>query len=170
MLAACGRGLQRALLPFLESCSRITALQAEGALTRGGVGVQSDTAAPSTSYHQPVQQLRCMGKHSLGRLAIRRMKDHPLPEDIAALVAKKVEEKRANRIPDPIVTLPDTPREFTPWTKRCGLIGVKCGMTHDWDEHGQLVGLTIVWVDKCQVGLPFLLLLSARVASCGGPF
>ena len=35
--------------------------------------------------------------------------------------------------------------------RRTGLLAVKAGMTHAWDEHGARVPLTVLWIDSCQV-------------------
>lgn len=37
--------------------------------------------------------------------------------------------------------------------RRTGLLAVKAGMTHAWDEHGARVPLTVLWIDSCQVNL-----------------
>lgn len=38
-----------------------------------------------------------------------------------------------------------------PATRRPGVLAVKAGMTHEWDEWGVHVPLTVLWVDECQV-------------------
>ena len=47
--------------------------------------------------------------------------------------------------PSSIPTLPDVP----PGSRRTGLVGVKAGMTHEWDaETGARTALTVVWFDS----------------------
>lgn len=36
-------------------------------------------------------------------------------------------------------------------TRRTGLIGVKVGMTQEWDHWGALIPLSVLWIDECQV-------------------
>lgn len=36
-------------------------------------------------------------------------------------------------------------------SRRSGLLAVKAGMTHAWDEHGARIPLTVLWIDSCQV-------------------
>ena len=35
--------------------------------------------------------------------------------------------------------------------RRCGVLAVKAGMTHEWDQWGARVPLTVLWIDDCQV-------------------
>lgn len=35
--------------------------------------------------------------------------------------------------------------------RRTGVIAVKAGMTQEWDEWGQRVPLTVLWIDDCEV-------------------
>lgn len=35
--------------------------------------------------------------------------------------------------------------------RRVGCLAYKAGMTHEWDEHGVRVPLTVLWIDDCQV-------------------
>ncbi len=37
--------------------------------------------------------------------------------------------------------------------RRSGVLAVKAGMTHAWDEHGARIPLTVLWIDSCQVCL-----------------
>lgn len=43
---------------------------------------------------------------------------------------------------------------FTPSSRRTGLIAVKAGMTQAWDKWNVRIPLTVLWIDKCQVGSP----------------
>ena len=40
-----------------------------------------------------------------------------------------------------------------PLRRRCGVLAVKAGMTHEWDQWGAQVPLTVLWLDDCQVAL-----------------
>lgn len=35
--------------------------------------------------------------------------------------------------------------------RRSGVLAVKAGMTHAWDEDGVRIPLTVLWIDTCQV-------------------
>ena len=47
---------------------------------------------------------------------------------------------------------PLEPRQLTGSTRRSGVIGVKVGMTQEWDHWGVRIPLTVLWIDDCQVG------------------
>lgn len=42
-------------------------------------------------------------------------------------------------------------REFTAESLRTGVLAVKVGMTQDWDSHGAVLPLTMLWIDDCVV-------------------
>ena len=42
-------------------------------------------------------------------------------------------------------------RDWTPRSKRCGALGMKCGMTQAWNRWGQLIPLTVIEIQDCQV-------------------
>lgn len=42
-------------------------------------------------------------------------------------------------------------RNWTPQSIRCGLVGMKCGMTQTWTQWGEHVALTVVEVQDLQV-------------------
>ena len=47
--------------------------------------------------------------------------------------------------------LPEVSREWTPQSRRCGALGMKGGMTHDWSQWGQFMPLTVVELQDVQV-------------------
>lgn len=47
--------------------------------------------------------------------------------------------------------VPDFSRTWTPQSKRCGALGMKCGMTHAWTAWGQFAPLTVVELQDVQV-------------------
>nr|8A22_Ab Chain Ab, uL3m [Polytomella magna]8APN_Ab Chain Ab, uL3m [Polytomella magna]8APO_Ab Chain Ab, uL3m [Polytomella magna] len=73
---------------------------------------------------------------------------YPLPDSIASLVEDKIAElKKFGPTPEPALE----PLPLTPDSVRVGCITVKAGMTHEWDEHGVMIPLTVLWIDECQV-------------------
>lgn len=76
----------------------------------------------------------------------------PLPPAIQSVLDAKLQQTHSQQgqemphIPDP------TPQPLTQSSRRVGCIAYKAGMTHEWDEHGVRVPLTVLWVDNCQVG------------------
>ena len=44
-------------------------------------------------------------------------------------------------------------RDVVPLRRRCGVLAVKAGMTHEWDQWGAQVPLTVRWLEDCQVAL-----------------
>eukprot|EP00884_Botryococcus_braunii_P007524 jgi/Botrbrau1/16773/Bobra.150_2s0008.1 len=42
-------------------------------------------------------------------------------------------------------------KPFLPESRRTGVIGVKVGMTQDWDQFGVRMPLTVIWIDECEV-------------------
>lgn len=47
--------------------------------------------------------------------------------------------------------LPPISRNWTPTSKRCGALGMKCGMTHEWTKWGEWVPLTVIEIQDVQV-------------------
>lgn len=81
----------------------------------------------------------------------RPMPKFSLPSSIKEIINKKRDEdvKRAmQEFQPPAVT---ELKQRSKDSCRVGLIAVKAGMTHDWDSHGVRVGLTVLFVDDCQV-------------------
>ncbi|KAF5830157.1 translation protein [Dunaliella salina] len=84
-----------------------------------------------------------------GQKVMRRV--FPLPPAIQSVLDAKLQQTHSQQgqemphIPDP------TPQPLTQSSRRVGCIAYKAGMTHEWDEHGVRVPLTVLWVDNCQV-------------------
>uniref|UniRef100_A0A7S3VKZ0 Large ribosomal subunit protein uL3m n=1 Tax=Dunaliella tertiolecta TaxID=3047 RepID=A0A7S3VKZ0_DUNTE len=84
-----------------------------------------------------------------GQKVLRRV--FPLPPAIQAAIDSKLQQTHSQQgqglphIPDP------TPQPLTQSSRRVGCIAYKAGMTHEWDEQGVRVPLTVLWVDNCQV-------------------
>eukprot|EP00201_Polytomella_parva_P011914 CAMPEP_0175057222 /NCGR_PEP_ID=MMETSP0052_2-20121109/11137_1 /TAXON_ID=51329 ORGANISM="Polytomella parva, Strain SAG 63-3" /NCGR_SAMPLE_ID=MMETSP0052_2 /ASSEMBLY_ACC=CAM_ASM_000194 /LENGTH=304 /DNA_ID=CAMNT_0016322397 /DNA_START=238 /DNA_END=1152 /DNA_ORIENTATION=+ len=73
---------------------------------------------------------------------------YPLPASISDIVERKIAELKVVA-PPPVPTLKPLP--FTASSTRVGCIAFKAGMTHDWDEHGVRIPLSVLWIDECEV-------------------
>jgi len=47
--------------------------------------------------------------------------------------------------------VPLEPRPWSPDSRRCGVVAVKCGMMSLWDKWGVRRPITVLWIDECHV-------------------
>lgn len=152
MLASCRLLLSLSRLAA-EPCGSLAIMQAERIVASAGASTSQPQHALPLMATTPHHQAALLEQRRYYRMKQpwQHLPSRVLPDKIREIIENKLAERAANRIPDPVITLPEAPRELTPNTRRCGLVGMKVGMTHEWDEHGALVPLTVIWVDKCQV-------------------
>ena len=74
-------------------------------------------------------------------------REYPLPPEVSEVVKSKA----AGQVPIPEPQLVLAAKPLLDSSHRVGCLAIKAGMTHDWDEWGVRIPLTVLWIDDCQV-------------------